>query len=144
MNKSIACRGEVRVGLPPDRARRYFTPEGERGWAPGWAPSYPGGQTHPAPGAVFLTEHGGRPTTWVVVAAAERELGYARVVPGRQAGTIGVTLEPEGDRTKATIEYRLTALVADEDEVLAAFEGEYAAMLATWEREIAAAIGRGA
>ena len=40
MNK-ISCCGEVRVALPPDAAIELFTPEGERGWVPGWDPTLP-------------------------------------------------------------------------------------------------------
>jgi hypothetical protein len=31
----IVCRGTVRVALPPERALRHFTAEGERTWVPG-------------------------------------------------------------------------------------------------------------
>jgi hypothetical protein len=39
--RHVVCCGIVRVALPPERALRYFTPEGERAWAPGWDPAYP-------------------------------------------------------------------------------------------------------
>ena len=43
MRTSVRCRGEVRVALPPERAIRAFTADGEREWAPGWEPEYPAG-----------------------------------------------------------------------------------------------------
>jgi hypothetical protein len=35
------CSGSLHVALPRERAAVLFTPEGERAWAPGWAPEYP-------------------------------------------------------------------------------------------------------
>ena len=122
------CSGSLHVALPPERAAALFTPEGERAWARGWTPDYPAG----ADGPVFTTHEGG--TVWVALG----DLRYARVTPGIQAGTVAVRLAPDGDGTRAEVTYDLTALSEDAD--LAAFAAGFDAMLATWERDIAAAL----
>jgi hypothetical protein len=120
------CTGSLRVALPPERAAALFTPEGERAWAQGWAPEYP------ADGPVFLTHDGA--TVWVELG----DLRYARVTPGVQAGTVSVRLTPDGDGSRAEVTYDLTALSGAAR--LDAFAAEFDAMLATWERDIAAAL----
>jgi hypothetical protein len=120
------CTGSLRIALPPERAAVLFTPEGERAWARGWAPEYP------ADGPVFLT-HGGA-TVWVELG----DLRYARVTPGVQAGTVSVELAPDGDGTRAAVTYDLTAL--SDEARLDEFAAEFDAMLAIWERDIAAAL----
>ena len=46
----VVCRGIVRAALPPERALRYSTPEGEGAWAPGWIRHTPlRAKTTPAP-----------------------------------------------------------------------------------------------
>ena len=85
----VVCRGIVRVALPPERALRYFTPEGERAWAPGWDPAYPAApEDDTAVGTVFVTHDHGHDTLWVVVARSERSMGYARVSPDIPPGTV--------------------------------------------------------
>lgn len=122
------CTGRLHVALPPAQAAALFTPEGERAWAHGWAPEYPAGGGTP----VFVTHAGA--TVWVELG----ELRYARVTPGVEAGTVAVRLAPDGDGTRAEVTYDLTALSADAD--LAGFAAGFDAMLAAWERDIAAAL----
>jgi hypothetical protein len=124
---NISCTGRVRVALPPDEAIELFTPEGERRWAEGWDPSYPGDDD-----GVFVTGA----TTWVTVERGARTRRYAQVAPGVKAGTVSVRCEPDGEHTVATVGYELTALGPEAD--LAAFAAEYDEFLAGWEREIAA------
>ena len=123
----IICSGTVRVALRPERAHHYFTPEGERAWAPGWDPAYPGDH-----GGVFTTHDGA--TIWLDLG----DLRYARVTPGVQAGTVAVDLAPDNGGTRATVTYDLTALGPDAD--LAGFRDGFGAMMAAWEEHIAAAL----
>ena len=124
----IVCSGTVRVALPPERARHYFTPEGERAWAPSWDPDYPGDHD-----GVFTTHDGA--TIWLDLG----ELRYARVTPGVQAGTVAVDLAPDGaGGTRAAVTYDLTALGPDAG--LASFGADFDAMMAAWEEHIAAAL----
>ena len=122
------CEGSLHVALPPARAAALFTPEGERAWAPGWDPDHPAG-----PGGPVFTTHAGT-TVWVALG----ELRYARVTPGVHAGTVSVRCEPEADGTRAHVTYDLTALseAADLDGFAAGFD----ALMAAWERHIAAAL----
>jgi hypothetical protein len=124
------CTGSFHVALPPDAAAALFTPEGERAWARGWSPD------RPAPGGPVFTTHDGA-TVWVELGG----LRYARVTPGVEAGTVAVRLEADGAGTRAEVTYDLTAL-ADEAR-LAEFAAGFEAMLAGWERDIAAAVGAG-
>ncbi len=125
--RRTCCAGSLHVALPPTQAAALFTPEGERAWAHGWAPEYPVGD-----GPVFTTHDGA--TVWVELG----DLRYARVTPGVQAGTVAVRLAPEGDGSRAEVTYDLTALSDDAD--LAAFAAGFDAMMAEWERAIAAAL----
>ncbi len=141
MNRSVVCVGEVRVAGPPDEAVALFTPEGERAWVPGWDPAYPAGESDgEAPGTVFVTHAGDHPTTWVIVSRGERIVRYARVTPGVLAGTVTVRCRAEGEATVATVRYCLTALSDAGAHVLAGFAAGYRAMMADWERQIAAAL----
>jgi len=135
--------GEVLVALPPARAIHAFTAEGERAWAPGWAPRYAAGAAD-APGTVFTTAAGGVPTIWVILERTPLTAVYARVTPGVSAGTVSVALRPDGDGdgTVADVAYDLTSLGGDADEELERFSAGFDEMLATWERLIAGAADR--
>lgn len=126
--------GEVRVALPPDEAIRMFTAEGERAWAPGWAPEYPDADAD-APGTVFITAAHGTHITWVILERTPRTARYARVTPGMSAGTVAVELRADGEDTIARVTYDVTSLGAD----LSSFDAGFDEMLANWERLIAAA-----
>src|SRR6185295_5401785 len=125
------------VDLPRPRAFTLVTPEGERACAEGWDPRY----LHPADGRatrgmVFTTGHGGEETLWTMV-CHEPDAGvveYARVTPGSRMGTVRVACRPlEGERTKVTVTYDLTALSESGNEQLRAFdEAGYAAYIRTW------------
>ena len=132
MSTRVSRSGDVRVALPPDRAIRAFTAEGERAWAPGWAPEYPAGDDD-APGTVFTTAE----TIWVILERTPLTASYARITPGVSAGTVEVALRPDGEHTIAEVTYDLTSLGADED--LERFGDEFDEMLRTWERLIAKA-----
>jgi hypothetical protein len=116
--------GTIAVPLPPEQAITLFTPEGERAWAPGWDP-----QHHSD--AVFTTDHDGTQTIWVVLDAGEDAVRYARVSPGRHAGTVEVRCRADGETTRAEVTYDLTPLSAD-----ALDDFGFDAMFAEWERMI--------
>jgi hypothetical protein len=122
------CEGTLHVALPPARAAALFTPEGERPWAPGWDPAYPGGRDGP----VFTTGAGA--TVWLALGG----LRYARVTPGLQAGIVEVRCDPDGAGTRARVGYDLTALSAAAD--LEHFDAQFADQLREWERRIAATL----
>lgn len=130
--------GTVRVAAPPEEAWHLFTPEGERAWAPGWNPRYPGDSED-----VFETggDHHHPAATWVVVTRDPgRRVSYARVVAGRDAGTVTVELAGDG-HTTATVTYRLTALTSAGREHLTRFAAGYAGYLRSWEEAIGRVTG---
>jgi hypothetical protein len=127
--------GTVEVPLPPERALALFTPDGERAWAPGWDPQYPAGEAA-SPGTTFTT-HDGR-TFWVIADATSDSMRYARITPGVHAGTVEVRCERAGAGTRATVTYDLTGLA--DPVTVDRFAADFPAMLAEWERLIAAAL----
>ena len=133
MSARVRRSGEVRVALPPDGAIGLFTAEGERAWAPGWAPEYPAGDDD-APGTVFTTAG----TIWTILERTPLTASYSRVTPGVSAGTVGVVLRPDGEHTLAEVTYDLTSLGADEE--LERFGEAFDEMLETWERLIGEAV----
>jgi hypothetical protein len=133
--------GTVTVAAAPEEAWRFFTPEGERDWAAGWSPRYPGPSED-----VFETggDHPHHPpATWVVVAREPgRRMAYTRVVAGRDAGTVTVELAGDGDGgSTATVTYRLTALTEAGREHLGRFAAGYEDYLREWEVAIARVTG---
>ena len=140
----MVCTGEVRVTVAVGEALRLFTPRGEREWAHGWAPSFPGADADDgAPGTVFTTgADGGGQAIWIVAHRTERSIRYARAIPGRWAGTVEVRCEPAGTGTLAHVTYDLTVLDDAERPRLRDFAAGYAGHMAEWERELAAALPR--
>lgn len=137
---AVHCRGTVHVPLPVAAAIELFTPEGERRWVPGWDPQYPARVSGREAGTVFTTRAGDRSTTWVIVESGEDVMRYARVVPGRQAGTVAVRCRADGRATHATVEYRSTALDPGAARELGEFAATFAATMVEWERRIEAAV----
>jgi hypothetical protein len=141
--RHVVCRGIVRVALPPERALQYFTPEGERAWAPGWHPAYPAApEDDTALGTVFVTHGHGHDTVWVVVDRSERSMRYARVSPDVQAGTVNVQCLADGQATRAEITYDLAALRPAARAGRQRFADGSDKFLKEWERLIATALER--
>lgn len=129
--------GSVAVALPPAAAFVYFTPRGERRWVPGWDPHFPDPvEDDTAPGTVFET-HG---TTWLVVDREPGRIRYARLTPGRTAGTVTVALADAAGHSDVTVTYELTGLTDAGREHLREFAAGYRAYLASWQESIAAAL----
>jgi len=133
----------LRVAAPVEQAFELFTPLGERRWVAGWAPELhhpPGGE--PVAGAVFTTAgEDGLLTHWVLVdwEPERHRVRYARITPGRRAGTVEVRCEATGAAsTVVRVTYELTALGDAGDADLAGWsEAWFAGYLAGWERDIA-------
>ena len=128
--------GTFQVKAPAREAFEFFTPSGERRWAPGWDPRFPAPPVdETAPGTVFTTLHSGQETIWVVTAREPGHcISYARVTPHERAGTIEVRCVDVGDdTTRVEVTADLTPLDGTGVE-------SYAQYLATWERLIAAAL----
>jgi hypothetical protein len=137
--------GRVEVDRPLREAFTSFTPEGERAWAPGWDPEY----LHPRDGApaaglTFRTRAGGEETLWYVARfdADRGEAEYVRITPGSRLGTVSIRCESSGPRTTTVwVSYRLTAVSADGNAALAAFDTTaFTEMMREWQQRIAAAL----
>lgn len=141
----VVRSGTFRLPVSPDRAFPSFSPEGERAWAPGWAPGY----MHPRDGApraglVFRTAAAGEHTLWVLLRydATAFEAQYVRVVPDSRIGLVTVRCRGMApDATEVAVAYELTALSAAGNLTLEEFtQGAFAAMLEQWQKAIAMAL----
>jgi polyketide cyclase/dehydrase/lipid transport protein len=132
--------GNLHVSLPVREAFRLFTARGEREWVDGWDPSFPDHVEDDASvGTVFVTAAGGHHATWVVVDRdGDRRIRYARVVTGRDAGTVEVELAPDGDGSAVTVTYQLTALTVAGKGWLDKFVDGYPEFMKSWETALAA------
>lgn len=136
--------GRFELPITAAAAIDFFTPEGERTWAPGWNPTYPAGKVSESPGTVFITSHGDAETLWVTE-AIDREANtssYARITPGHHAGTVRVRCEDQpDDRCVVTVEYDMTALPSSHPDVLGPYDDDsFAAMMDEWATRITAAL----
>jgi len=137
---TVQLRGTVRVPVRGAEAFRLFTPIGEKDWSDGWDPQFPAGVVDDgaAPGTVFTVAHGDETSTWMTCRREGDELvQYARVIPGKNAGTVTVRLSDDGVGAVATVDYHLTALSDTGAHALHRFEQHYPQFLAEWESAIA-------
>jgi hypothetical protein len=115
-----------------------FTGPGEALWIDDWEPTVLGGDGL-SRGTVFSTSIG-EETLWIVVDFDRhaRHARYARFAPGSRAGTVEVRVEADDQGGSiAYVTYELTALSADRNGVLEAFdETQYDDMLRTWGQMI--------
>lgn len=133
------------VERPLAEAFAFFTPEGERAWAPGWDPQY----LHPSDGRlerglVFTTGRGAEHTVWTVI-RHEPDAGlveYTRTTPGSRTGTVLVQCSAlDAARTRVTVVYALTALTEDGNKTLRELdEARFRAFIESWEVGIAKAL----
>lgn len=136
--------GQFELPIPASEAIGYFTPEGERSWAPGWNPTYPTGEVSEDTGTVFVTSHGDTPTHWVIQGIDRQANTSANsiVTIGQRAGTIQVRCNnlPDGG-CRVDVEYRMTALDPNHPEVLDHYgEDTLNATMHHWSEAVHAAL----
>jgi hypothetical protein len=133
--------------LPRERAFEFFTPEGERAWAPGWEPRY----LHPADGGaaegmVFTTSQT-EETIWMMLryAPTEGRVEYLRLTPGSRLGVVRVECTSlSATRTRVNVSYELTALTeAGNATIRALDESTFANFIAGWPEAINRALAKG-
>ena len=129
----------IHLHAPPERDVPLYTPAGERLWVPGWVPRY----LWPADGAaqigmVFLTEHEGRESTWMVADFDPgRRAVYTRVTAGLSAVRVEVRCAPDGEGTTATIRYYYVGLTAAGNASIEQMtEARYREWMEDWEAAI--------
>lgn len=125
----------------PGEALPFFTPRGEEGWVPGWAPRYvdpPGGET--VEGMIFST--GGDSVWWTCLRwDPPREARYLRLTPGVKAARVSVRCAPKDGGSRVTVGYDWHALGPEGAREIAAITPEgFAAEIAGWRRLILATL----
>jgi hypothetical protein len=143
VNVRAICDGGFELPVAPAEALRLFTPEGERRWAgPAWDPEYAiaGAEADDtAPGTVFWTESDGGNATWIVLDRGEHFVRYARIAPGRVAGTIAVACEPSGEGCRVRVRYDATSIGPDGVAFVQELESGFDGFMAEWRRAVLAA-----
>jgi hypothetical protein len=148
MNIRAICEGHFTLPLLPASAVPLFTPEGERRWAgSSWDPVYAipeAAADHSEPGTVFTTESDDGVAIWIVLERRDDGMSYARVAPGRIAGTIRVNCSQQAspEETRVTVQYDVTSLGPDGVAFVKGLEAGYEAFLDEWRREILAGLAR--
>jgi hypothetical protein len=130
--------------LPRERAFPYFTPEGERAWAPGWEPRY----LHPADGraaeGMVFTTSLSEETIWMMLRyqPAEGRVEYLRLTPGSRLGIVRVDCTSlSATRTRVNVSYELTALTeAGNATIRALDDSAFANFISGWPEAINRAI----
>jgi hypothetical protein len=145
MNIRAICEGQFVLPLPVAAAVPLFTPEGERRWAgSAWDPVYAlpdAAAGDAAPGTVFTTESEGGAATWIVLERRDDGMSYARVAPGRIAGTVTVRCsQGSAEKTRVTVRYDVTSLSPEGAVFVRELEAGYDAFLDEWRSEILAAL----
>jgi hypothetical protein len=140
MNVRAICEGGFTLPLPVADALALFTPEGERRWAGSdWDPVYAlpeAAQDDTAPGTVFWTESDGGAAVWIVLERREDGMRYARVAPGRIAGTVSVSCAPSPEGTQVRVTYDVTSLGPEGAEFVRELESGYHGFMESWREEI--------
>jgi hypothetical protein len=97
-----------------------------------------------APGTVFTTESDGGTATWIVLERRDDGMSYARVAPGRIAGTVSVTCSQAdiADETLVTVRYDVTSLGPEGAAFVEELEAGYDGFLDEWRHEILAGLAR--
>jgi hypothetical protein len=142
----IEVVGSLHVAAPPADAFRFFTPDGERLYVPGWDPEYldpPDGAL--VEGLTFRTHHNGEETLWLVSrCAAPCQVDYVRVTPGSRIGVVSVRLTADGEAgSDVSVAYRMTSLSPAGERTLDAFAAAFPEYLSSWERSIGALVDVG-
>jgi len=132
-----------RLEAPVARVFPLFTALGERAWAQGWEPELLSGREER--GSVFRTVHGGRATTWIVVAylPSEGHVSYARLAQGSNMGLVDVQCSAAGaGGTEVSVRYTLTGLNAQGQAFVDEFLDpvHYSRMIAEWREAISKAL----
>jgi len=144
MNLRRRASGHFELPIRAADAINFFTPEGERSWAPGWSPTYPTGAVSEEPGTVFVTNHASIETVWVIeeIDRAQHTSAYARVTAHHHAGTVRVRCDDQpGDRCVVSVEYDITALAPHHPEFLDDYRDDsFTSMMNEWATRVTAAI----
>ncbi len=141
--QQISRIGSFELPCSPEDAFPLFSPEGERGWVPGWDPQpvFPATIAF-ARDTVFREGKGDQEATWTIVDAdcQTHRAEYIRLAPASHAAHIVVKVEPLGQESSSvTVTYTVTAFGEHARSLLENFSAEaYAEKMQNWQRWIAA------
>ena len=130
--RRITVTGSFTVPCNARTALALFTPEGERSWVEGWAPTYLSGATDEV-GAVWTTAAHSH-TTWVTVVRADDHITYARVCDNGTAGLVDVRCLDGAGGATVHVTYDLTATSTAGLPWLQHFAAGFDVMLEEWRR----------
>jgi hypothetical protein len=137
--RSVTSTGTIHLNGPIEKVFPFFTPLGEKAWAPGWDPQ----PIYPADGAtregmVFRTQDG-QPMLWVVshYDPAKHEISYVTVTHQTLVRQIVISCMEENGTTVAYVAYTMTGLSAEGNRMAEEYTGKsHAARLKHWEDAI--------
>ncbi|KXF80552.1 hypothetical protein [Enterovibrio coralii] len=137
--RSVEHSHTISVNFSPTEAAYLFTGLGEVIWTENWKPDLIRGDGF-SRNDIFLNKASG--DTLFVVTNFDVEGGhisYVRLAPQKTVGTIDLQLKQEGQGSRVTITYRLTALSKEAEADLNALSAEaYRTEMETRESNIAA------
>jgi hypothetical protein len=137
--------GSFELPCAADTAFPLFSPEGEREWVKGWAPTpvFPE-RIEFARDTVFRQGKGEEEAVWTIIEADWRthRAEYVRVAPNSHTAHIVVKVEPLGhERSRVVVSYTVTAFGEDATSLVEAFSEEaYAAKMRDWQKQISATV----
>lgn len=133
--ESVEYTHTIYVDYDPKTAARLFTAEGEVYWTPNWIPTLIKGDCF-RKNDIFINTHG----TVFIVNDYDSECGhiaYSRVASGMTAGTIEISITPEGKGSSVQITYRMTGLTEEGNESVRKMTAAvYAEEMTSWETDI--------
>lgn len=143
MHRRAKATHTIEIAAASAQCQRFFTPAGEELWVDGWRPTYlvpQDGRTER--GMVFTTGAGDEFTVWTL-ADFDTDAHYARyvrVTPASRCGFVEVRCAAVTEHlTSVSVTYELTALTAQGEHALDAFEGgAFSAMIEGWRAAIEA------
>jgi len=134
--QQVSRTGSFELPCSADTAFPLFSPEGERDWVKGWAPTpvFPDGIEF-ARDTVFREASSGEEAVWIIVDAE-----YVRLAPDSHTARIVVKVEPlAAERSKVVVSYTITAFGEGPANFVAVFSEEaYATKMRDWQKQISA------
>jgi hypothetical protein len=141
--QQVSRTGSFELPCSADTAFPLFSPEGERDWVKGWAPTpvFPDGIEF-ARDTVFREASSGEEAVWIIVDAdwKTHRAEYVRLAPDSHTARIVVKVEPlAAERSKVVVSYTITAFGEGPANFVAVFSEEaYATKMRDWQKQISA------
>jgi hypothetical protein len=141
--RQISRVGSFELPCSADTAFPLFSPEGERDWVKGWAPTpvFPD-RIEFARDTVFREGGAGEEAVWTILDAdgQAHRAEYVRLAPHSHTAHIIVKVERLGaERSRVVVSYTVTAFGEHAASLVEAFSEEaYAAKMRDWQKQISA------